>query len=174
MSENSWSPEGGTLQLHTDVTGRAARTGHRLTIDVEKWSATVDRDGGVPVGLTLTADVDSLQVVDGQGGLTPMSSIEKGQARKNALKTLKSSQFPAITYRSTKITIDGDRYLVDGELTICGTTVPHPITITSSNGDLEMTSTVTQTKFGIKPYSLMMGTLKVVDAVQVTFTCPAP
>ncbi|MFM9378607.1 YceI family protein, partial [Gordonia sp. VNK21] len=52
----------GELLIRTGVTGKAARTGHRLTIAVTSWQAQVTVDDGHPSAVTRTVDVDSLDV----------------------------------------------------------------------------------------------------------------
>lgn len=170
---DSWnlSAADGDLLLFTDTAGRAARTGHKLTIRMNSWQATaaVD-DGGHPTSVELTVQVDSLEVLKGEGGLAPWTGAEPGIARKNALKSLEDGKYPTITYRSTAVHRDGDTYRVDGELTVHGVTRPHPLTVTADGDRFSCESTVTQTDFKIKPFSLMMGTVKVADDIRVTIS----
>ena len=58
----------GQLLVETDVTGRAARMGHRLTIAM--WRAGVRWSDGESAEADLTVEVDSLEVLRGEGGLT--------------------------------------------------------------------------------------------------------
>ena len=78
MSESNWilSPDNGELRILTGVDGRAAKMGHRLTIAMQTWQATVRWAGGKPASAELTAQVDSLTVLSGEGGLTPLSGPE--------------------------------------------------------------------------------------------------
>ncbi|MFM9378605.1 YceI family protein [Gordonia sp. VNK21] len=157
----------GELLIRTGVTGKAARTGHRLTIAVTSWQAQVTVDDGHPSAVTLTVDVDSLDVIAGEGGLTPMGGAEKALARKNALKAFDAGKYPQITYVSSGVERDGDRYTVSGELTVHGVTRSHPLTVTADGDAFRCESAVIQSEFGIKPYSQMMGALKVADEVTV-------
>lgn len=165
----------GELLLYTDTAGRAARTGHKLTIRMGDWRAVaaVDDDGH-PTSVELTVQVDSLEVLKGEGGLAPWTGAEPGIARKNALKSLEDGKYPTITYRSTRVTRDGDRYAVEGELTVHGVTRPHPLTVTADGKVFSCETVVTQTDFKIKPFSLMMGTVKVADDVRLSITATAP
>jgi polyisoprenoid-binding protein YceI len=78
----------GQLLVHTGVTGRAARMGHRLTIAMNSWRATVRWSSGEPAEAELTVEVDSLRVLDGEGGLKALSGPEKVLSRSNALRVL--------------------------------------------------------------------------------------
>ncbi|MCK0439909.1 YceI family protein [Gordonia alkaliphila] len=173
---DSWTltDDDGELLLHTGTAGRAARTGHKLTIAMKKWTAQVSVDDGRPVAVTLTVDVDSLTVLKGEGGIAPWTGAEPGIARSNALKSLEVKKHPTITYVSTGVTRDGDVYAVDGDLTVHGVTRPHPITVRQDGAHFTCEATVTQTDFGIKPFSLMMGTVKVADDVRLTISATAP
>lgn len=173
MVDTRWTltPTDGSVTMHTGVAGRAARTGHRLAIEMTEWSATVVFDGDEPSSVEATIAVESLQVLSGEGGITPMTGPEKSMARGNALKSLKADTYPDITYASTSITRSGNGYHIDGDLTICGQTRPQPldITTTEANGRWEIAADVAlaQTDFGVKRYSLMMGALKVADEVRI-------
>ncbi|WP_346075947.1 YceI family protein [Gordonia cholesterolivorans] len=164
----SIGPGDGALTLRTGVAGRASRTGHSLTIGFDAWRADIAFDGDTPVSVALRVDVDSLQVLSGEGGLTPMTGPERLVARANALKSLKSSAFPEIVFRAGGVSASGDGYRLSGDLTICGVTEPHTVDVAVDGSTVSGQSAVTQTAFGIKPYSLMMGALKVADEVVVT------
>ena len=97
----------GELRLHTGVTGRAARMGHRLTIAMTRWQATVDWDGGDPVAAELVVDSDSFAVLLGEGGVKGLSGPEKAVVRSNALKSLNAGRFPEIRFSTDAI--DQDR-----------------------------------------------------------------
>ncbi|MBM7366787.1 YceI family protein [Gordonia hydrophobica] len=166
-------PDDGTLTLRTGVTGRAARTGHRLTIGFERWRAVVVIDDA-PASVTLTVDVESLQVLSGEGGLTPMTAPERLVARTNALKSLGSSRHPEIVFTADQVTPLDDGYRLVGELAIGGTTRKHTVDVDSDDAVVRGESPVVQTDFGVKPYSLMMGALKVADEVVVALEATLP
>lgn len=163
----------GDLLVHTGVTGRAARTGHRLVLVVTTWQASVTlTDDEQPESLTATMTVDSLKVRSGEGGLTPMTGPEKAIARGNALRSLKSDKYPTISYRSDTFSpIDGG-FRADGILTVAGTARPTRLDLSvTPAGDrhrVTFETSVRHSDFGLKPYSMMMGSLKVADEVRIT------
>ena len=77
MTEWELDASDGQLLVKTGVTGRAARMGHRLTIAMNSWRATVSWAGDEPSAVDLEVDVDSLEVLRGEGGVTPLSGPEK-------------------------------------------------------------------------------------------------
>ena len=161
----------GVLEVHTGVAGRSARLGHRLVLAPTAWRAVVEVDGDRPVSLAVTVDAASLEVVSGEGGLTPLSAPERAVATANAHRSLKVKANPAIEYRSTTIEASENGFRVRGELSICDTTRPCDFALVYEDAEpapaLATAVPVRQTDFGIKPFSLMMGTLQVADEVTV-------
>jgi polyisoprenoid-binding protein YceI len=176
LSREAWDLDGsdGELLIRTGVAGRAAQLGHRLTIAMLRWRVTVQWHAEEPVGAELTGDVDSLEVVRGDGGLTPLSGPEKILVRGNALRSLNARRFPRIGFAATTIEQTGDGYRLTGTLTIHGKTRPQIVDVcTEDLGDswrLSSETVIRQTDFGIKPYSQLLGSLKVADKVTVAFT----
>jgi hypothetical protein len=61
MTATEWTLDAsdGRLLIHTGVTGRAAKMGHRLTIAMTTWLATAQWSGDELVEVELTVDVES-------------------------------------------------------------------------------------------------------------------
>jgi len=176
MTKSSWSltAADGELQIRTGVAGPAAKMGHRLTIGMQSWQAGVRWARGEPTGVELTVDVDSLDVLSGEGGLTPLAGPEKGVARSNALKSLDAKKFPQIHFTADGVDKTADGYRFTGTVEIHGTSRPQSVDVTvDDRGDalaLSARVQLRQSDFGVKPYSLMMGALKVADEVTVDFS----
>jgi polyisoprenoid-binding protein YceI len=164
----------GQLLVLTGVGGRAARMGHRLTIAMKAWRATVTWAGDHPSAVDLEVDVDSLEVLRGEGGVTPLSGPEKALARSNALKTLGTKRFPSITFRADAIAKTSDGYRLDGTVQIHGKSRPQTVDLLVDDGGeswrMSAETPVRQSDFGIKPYSMFMGSMKVADDVKVSFS----
>lgn len=177
MSTWSLGPENGELTVRTWVAGRAARMGHRLTLVLESWSGTVRWEGDSPVEVTLTADLDSLRVADGEGGVTPLTGAEKGVARGNALKTLDSKTYPTVEFRSASVSPTEAGFRLHGPVSIHGVSkqVDVEVRVDHTGDTPRITSevTVAQTDFGIRPFSMMMGAMKVADDVVVALSATA-
>lgn len=175
MTAKTWSlnPGCGDLLIKTDVAGPASRLGHRLTIVMRSWQAIAEWRGRTPVSADLTVDVNSLEVLKGDGGLKPLGGPEQSLIRANALKSLGAKEYPTIRFSSTRIDATSGGYCLDGELQIHGHTraqqVAIAVTAVGAAHSIDAAVTLTQSDFGVKPYSLMMGTLKVADPVNVVF-----
>jgi polyisoprenoid-binding protein YceI len=168
-------PEHGTLLVHTKKGGAAARAGHDLRIEVSSWSGTFDvGEAGASTSMSLNADSSSLKVVEGTGGITSLGDDDKaGITQTINEEVLKATP---ITFRST--TVDGgagsERLTVQGELELAGTSRPITFELSCANGLLRGTAAVKQTDFGMKPYSALFGTLKVLDEVLVEIDVELP
>ena len=163
----------GELLGATGVTGPAAKMGHRLTIEMGSWRARLRFDADRPAEVDVTVDVDSLQVLRGEGGLKGLSGPEKVLARSNALGTLDAKRHPHIRFHADDIDAIDDGYRLAGTLEIHGTAREQTVDVHVADlGDTWRMSCevpVRQSVFGVKPYSMMMGAMKVVDDVTVTF-----
>ena len=126
----------GELTVRTGVAGRAARMGHRLTLAVTRWQATVNWVDGEPNTAELAVEVDSLQVLRGDGGVKGLSGPEKSLVRSNALKSLSASRFPEIRFMADVIEQTEDGYRLDGTLHVRGKTRAHTVDLhTDDLGD---------------------------------------
>lgn len=163
----------GELMILTGVAGPAAKMGHRLTIVMEAWQARVDWKDGEPVAAELSVDVGSLQVRNGEGGVTPLSGPEKLVVRANALKSLDAKKYPTITFSADAIVKTEAGYRLDGALEIHGKSRPQVVELSVEDAGnewlLSVEVPVIQTEFGVRPYSLLMGSMKVADEVKIRF-----
>ncbi len=176
----TWSLDAssGELLIRTGVAGPAAKTGHRLTIAMTSWQATVNWNGKEPSAVDLTVAVDSLEVLKGEGGVTPLLGPEMGIIRSNALKSLDAKKFPQIRFTASDIATSPGGYRLSGTVEIHGKSRPHTVDLTvEDQGEqwaMSAQTTVIQSDFGVKPYSLLMGAVKVADEVTIDFQAAHP
>lgn len=163
----------GELRILTGVAGPAAKTGHRLTIAMQSWQATVHWQGDEPQTAELIVDVDSLEVLKGEGGVAPFLGPEKGVARSNALKSLDAEKFPQIRFTTDDITPTAGGYRLSGAVEIHGKRRPQVVDLNVGEKGKSWTMSaqvrLTQSEFGVKPFSLLMGAVKVADEVTIDF-----
>jgi len=150
-------PENATLTVHTRRGGAAAKAGHDLELLVTAWRAVLD-----DTSAELTADGGSLRVQRGTGGMQALGEDDKANIHKTIDDDVLRRQ--DIVFRSTRV--DGDR--IEGELTLAGRTQPIAFDLERrEDGSLRARAVVTQTRWGLKPFSALFGTLKVLDDVEV-------
>jgi polyisoprenoid-binding protein YceI len=163
-------PDVGTLTVHTGRTGAAAKAGHDLVIDVTAWEGTLTVGEGATVELTV--DPTSLRVREGSGGMQSLGDDDIA----NIEKTIDDEVLEGapIAFRSTAVEVAGGSLAVEGELTLAGATRPIAFDLNVADGRLRATAVVTQTDFGMKPYSTLFGALKVADDVTVELDAALP
>jgi polyisoprenoid-binding protein YceI len=163
-------PAQAVLSVYTGTSGAAARAGHRLRLEVGSWSAEL-RVAADPAanGLHLTADPASLRVREGHGGLQPLRDEDRRTIAQRIERQVLGRD--PIEFRSSSVEpgADGERLRIQGELTLRGTARPLTFELhATGNGRLRARADVTQSAFGITPYSAMLGRLKVCDEVEVS------
>ena len=168
-------PEDGQLVVTTGTAGPAARAGHALTIVAGSWEATLtvaaDQAGNA---LVLSADPGSFAVTAARGGASPLSPED----RAGIASTIKQEILPAVPIRfeSTQVTpsmgqpgLDVTGLDVTGTLELAG--VRRSITFElrcDAGGRLTAQIPLRQTDYGIKPYTVLFGALKVADEVTIS------
>lgn len=163
-------PDRGRLILRTSRQGVAATAGHDLTIEVDRWSGAVrvadePADGSVEV----TVQLATLRVVEGTGGLAPLSDRDRREIALTARRLLDADSRPEATFVSTAIRASpGGGGVIEGTLTLRGRGHPLELTVTAlGGGRYRAVGEVAQTNYGIKPYTAFFGALKVADLVRI-------
>ncbi len=174
MEHWSLDERDGELVVLTGREGRAARMGHRLSIEMTRWRAEVTEGDDGPVAASLVIEVAGLQVRSGEGGVLPMSSGEREVARRQALRTLGAKHHPLIEFVADQVETTSQGYDLVGELSIHGVSRPRRIQVqTSEEGGvttLRSEETVRHSDHDVKPVTFMLGALRVSDAVSVSLT----
>jgi polyisoprenoid-binding protein YceI len=158
------------LVLRTSRDGLAATAGHDLTIEVTRWSGELTVAGdSVPTALDVRADMTSLAVLSGTGGVKPLSDRDKREIVSTARKTLGADRHPEATFGNAKFAPGAaGGGTISGTLTLAGQSGPVELQVTQAGGDrYHATGTVVQSAFGLKPYRGFFGALRVSDPVQV-------
>jgi polyisoprenoid-binding protein YceI len=161
--------------VHTKRTGAAAKAGHNLTMHVGAWEAVLEvaAEAGA-ASLEVTADGSSLRVVEGTGGMQSLGDDDKANIEQTIDEEVLKAQ--AITFRSSRVEQSPEGSLaVEGGLTLLGATRPLSFAVAvGDDGTLACRAVVKQTDWGMKPYSALFGTLKVVDEVELSLDARLP
>ena len=163
-------PQNARLLVDTRRAGAAAKAGHDLTLEVTEWNGTL-RLGEEPsdTAVALHADGSSLRVREGRGGMQKLGEDDKQNIQRTIDdEVLKST---SIDFRSSAVegVPESGHLLVRGELEFAGRTNPIEFELTHlDDGHITGRAIVTQSDWGIKPYSALFGALNVADEVEVT------
>ena len=162
-------PDNATLSVRTRRAGAAAKAGHDLLIRVTDWNATLMvAEESTDSRIDLYVDAGSLRVVEGTGGLQPLGEDDIASIHKTIDDEVLKRQ--EIEFHSTRVKPrgDGGGLTVEGELTIGGQSNPISFDLeVAEDGAFSADAVVTQTAWGLKPYSALFGALKVHDDVEV-------
>jgi polyisoprenoid-binding protein YceI len=163
-------PADGHVLLRTGRQGVGSMAGHDLTIEVTDWSAQADVPESGPTDATITArlELGSLTVRDGTGGARPLTTRDRRDIEENARRTLDVDHHPTAAFESQRVVADADGGTISGTLTLHGTAAPAEIRLSRVAPDrYRGSAVVTQSTHGIRPYSALLGALKVRDEVEV-------
>jgi polyisoprenoid-binding protein YceI len=169
--------DSGRIVLTTLRDGLASQAGHDLTIEPASWSGELEVDAdGAPVSLDVRIDMGSLVVREGRGGLKPLSDRDRREIAATARKVLSVQRHPEATFSATGFEAAGaGGGVIAGALTLAGRSRPVRLEVSQPRpGAYVATASVTQSDFGIKPYTGFLGALRVRDAVglQVEVSLP--
>lgn len=159
----------GRITLRTSRDGLAAQAGHDLTIDFGRWSGGLVIGADLaPVSLEARAELGSLVVRTGTGGIKPLTDRDRREILATTGKVLSVDRYPEATFTASSFSPSGDGGVIDGTLTLAGRSGPVRLQVRRTEADRYLaTTTVRQRSFGIKPYSGFLGALKVSDDVAV-------
>ena len=146
------------------VEGMLTSFGHDTTLRVTNLSMTIAGDD------TITADffLDSLRVIDG------ISESNRRDIERNAEKTLEPRKYPKAQFHSVSVVRDGTNARIDGDLILHGVTNRISVEAYDDGQRWNAKIILDQRAFAIKPFSAMLGALKIKPEVEVNISVPHP
>ncbi len=163
----------GRLLVRTARQGVAARVGHDLLIEAIEWEGhvTVPADPATQPTVSVRVDLGALKVLEGTGGIKPLSDGDRQQIQQTMGKVLQVDRHRYATFTSTGVEVRDDSATVEGDLTLVGQTRPLRLEVRQRDDvTVAGTASVVQSRWGIKPYSGFFGALRLRDAVDIEFT----
>jgi polyisoprenoid-binding protein YceI len=168
--------EGSKLELWTYKEGLLSGVAHDLCFRAEglQLSAEVDDDGAVSVEVVVPVERLQLRGQVKKGHVSPMKPKDAADVHKNltSRRVLDAGAHPQLRYVG-RGTPQGDRIELAGELTLRGTSRPLALQATwreeASHVQVEGEVRFAQSRWGIKPFSALMGSLRVRDELRVSW-----
>jgi YceI-like domain len=156
--------------------GLLSAVAHDLKIRVSRFQIEVDE---VARRIEGQFDATSLRVVcamhagvDAEGAL---SMEQKREIEGNIVRhVLAAERFPKIRYVSSSVVNEGDVFRVAGELSLHGERRQVDVSVRKERDRYVAAAEIHQPDFGIRPYSALLGTLKVKSHVAVQVAVPWP
>jgi hypothetical protein len=149
--------------------GIAQKVGHDLILGVNNWQGALVLNGSTS-SISLDVDSGSLQVIEGHNGVKPLSDKDRGEIVKNIDAKILRKQ--PISFRSTQVERSANGLSVQGNLSIGSETRAVAFELAMDGNRVQGIVPLVQRDFGIKPYSAMMGALKVRDDVEIVIDAP--
>lgn len=142
------------------------------TSNVKSFSCTAKK-----LDLNIVSDdvASPAKIVKSASLSIPVAQLDckNGKMNEHMRKALKAEKNPAILWKLSSYRIDGASVVMAGTLTIAGRENPIELRGTGglNNGTITLkgTKVLKMTEFGVKPPSLMFGTMKVGDPVTVSY-----
>jgi hypothetical protein len=155
--------------------GLLSAVAHDLQIRVTRFSIEVDDTSRA---LTARFEASSLKVLgavhDGVLREGTLSDADKRKIEQNiADDVLAIRSHPEIRFTSSEVVPEGDGFRVRGELALHGRTRAIAFSVQKKGDRLVAEVPLHQPDFGIKPFSAMLGTLKIKPDVVVRCSVPA-
>ncbi|MGL5406739.1 MAG: YceI family protein [Propionibacteriaceae bacterium] len=159
----------GDLLLYTTVEGPAASMGHDLILRPTQWRGTVIVGDSVPeCQVKIVVDMNTLVVCGSKGGIKRVGEGDLKIINANIRKVLAVETHPTLTFESTEIIGDWEKATLAGQLTLCGRSETQSFEITANPDEtISLDGAITQTRYGIKPFSTMIGAMRIGDDVTV-------
>jgi polyisoprenoid-binding protein YceI len=170
------SNENGSFKIRTSREGIGSRAGHDLLIEVTRWEA-VTRSEGAPPDVTAEIDPASFEILEGSGGVKPLTDGDRKDIKTDLQKKIiESEKYPRIAFRGREWQLVSEdamhtKATLTGELELHGQTSPLEleVSLTRVDGSIQVKATgaLLQSKWGIKQFTSFLGALKVADPIQI-------
>jgi hypothetical protein len=170
-------PANGRLRLRTYRQGLAAKAGHDLVLEAASWNGRlhVPTEPGAALSVEVEVDLRRLEVLEGSGGVKPLTEGDKAEIHKAMQKPLRTDAHPVARFTSSRVQVDGDEAAVVGDLALAGQSHPLQLAVRRTPDAVLLGSAqVVQTSWGIKPFTGFFGALKLRDAVDVELELHLP
>ncbi|WP_242345106.1 YceI family protein [Anaeromyxobacter terrae] len=174
-SARTFGPGAARCEVLTFREGALSALAHDLLLDVTAFDLVVDP--AVP-SVTARFDPASLRVVGAMRDGRPLAGALRGSDAREIEETiaatvLRARRFPEIRFTSTGVSRREGGYEVRGTLTLAGVTRPIEVPVRRDGERLVAEVPLHQPSFGVKPYTAMLGTLRVKADVLVRLSLPA-
>lgn len=149
--------------------GLLSAVAHDLKIRVTRFAIDVDQRART---VEASFDATSLRVVcamtNGTESKGALSASQKREIEGNIVRdVLAARDFPEIRFKSTAVEDEGDGFRIKGQLALHGKRKSVAVLVRKEAKSYVVTARVHQPDFGIRPYTALLGTLKVKADVDV-------
>lgn len=164
----------GEVRVFTFKQGLLSAIAHDLEISVERFSITWD---DARAKLSATFDARSLRVLHpiangrpSPGALSPRDVAKIGSNIQNDV--LRTERFGEVRFESSSLAAEGEGFVIGGALTIMARSNEITANVRREGARYVTELAIDQPRWGITPYSAMLGTLKIKPEIRVRVSIP--
>lgn len=151
--------------------GLLSAVAHDLKIKVGRFSLKIEKDKVEGRWDASSLTVESVMRDGHEASGLSQRDFDK-IAHTIAADVLEARRHPEIRFTSSEVSIAGERATIKGQLTLVGRARPVTVEAKKAGGRWVAEVALHQPDFGIKPYSAMLGTLKIKPDVKVRVSVP--
>lgn len=162
-------PQNADCFVYTQKEGMLSAVAHDLKLEVRSWTLQADPISSHVIATFKAASLTPLCAMkDGRERPGDLSASDLEKIRLSALnEVLEASRYPEIRFVAERVQREGAIQRLSGTLTIKGIARPFQVSITEAGGLYQGEGTVHQPDFKIRPFSALLGTLKVRPDVRI-------
>jgi hypothetical protein len=162
----------GECLIYTFKEGLLSRIAHDLRIRAERFDIEIG-----DTEIVGRFDTRGLRVVtamkDGQPNERALSGSDRAKIEETMRgEVLEVGRFPEVAFRAARPA--GWVDVLDGELTLKGRTRPVRIQLARAGARMTAKTKIDQTDFGMKPYTAMLGTLRIQSRIEIELAANLP
>jgi len=174
VPERTFTAADADCRVYTFKEGVLAAVAHDLMLRVERFSVVVDEERGC---VNASLDAASLRVVTamkhGREAPELLASHNFEKIEENLRNdVLEVRRFPKVEFRSSALTPEGEGYRVEGELQLHGRTRSLRCMALREGDVWRAEVELHQPDFGIRPFTAMLGALRVKPLVTIVISVP--
>jgi polyisoprenoid-binding protein YceI len=163
----------GSVEVFTFREGALSALGHDLRLRASRFDIEL-----LAHSLSARVDASSLRVAAAMRGGNPadgLSDRDKADIERNCARdVLEAHEYPEATFVSSEVKQTEGGWSVRGTLTIHGVAHEGTFDVQRKDGKAVARIDLDMRSFGMKPYSAMLGALRVKPRVLVVVEVPAP
>ncbi len=163
------------LTIFTYKKGLLSRVAHDLAIDVTAFALDLEADAG-GVRVELSADPTSLRVAHAMRGGVPARGLLSAGDRRSIERAIVEEVLESALHRDIRFaalaTADGAGWRIGGLLSLHGSERRLETRARRDGADWVAEVALDQRDFGIRPYSAMLGALRIEPEVRVQVRVP--
>ena len=161
--------------IYTYKEGLLSLVAHDLKLRVTRFSIDVDRAAGkVEARFDAGSLVVDCAMRDGREAPAALSAKDRRDIEENVAKdVLDPRRFPDIRFASERVVVEADGARVAGRLVIKGRERSLELSARRQGEQLVLETRLHQPDYGIKPFSAILGTLRIKPDITVRLVVPA-